>query len=112
LLAPFDRIVIATGAAYRFGLGPIETTLLDWGIGRWWGFQHLFSLNSVRDWFYYRARRATEQQFTSLARPDQIVVAIGDAVKAGKSKQAIASAFEAALLTRAPANGVEKPQAL
>ncbi len=38
LLAPFDRIVIATGAAYRFGLGPIETTLLDCGAGHWPGF--------------------------------------------------------------------------
>ncbi len=35
LLAPFDRIVIATGAQYRFGLGRLPTTLLDWGAGRW-----------------------------------------------------------------------------
>jgi hypothetical protein len=35
-----------------------------------------------------------------LARPGQIVIAIGDAVKAGKSKEAIASAFEMALLGR------------
>ena len=111
LLAPFDRIVIAAGAAYRFGLGPIETTLLDCGAGHWPGFQQLFSLNSVRDWFYYRARRATAEQFTPLARPGQKVVAIGDAVKAGKSKPAIASAFEAALLGRAPVVGDETPQA-
>jgi hypothetical protein len=34
-----------------------------------------------------------------LAKPGQTVVAIGDAVAAGKSKPAIASAFEAALLS-------------
>ena len=111
LLAPFDRIVIATGASYRFGLGPIETTLLDCGAGHWPGFQQLFSLNSVRDWFYYRARRGTAEQYKRLARPGQIVVAIGDAVQAGKSKPAIASAFEAALLGRAPVVGDETPQA-
>ena len=77
---------------------------------RWPGLQQLFSLNAVRDWFYYRARRGTAAQFTPLARPGQKVAAIGDAVKAGKSKQAIASAFEAALLDRAPAIGDETPQ--
>jgi hypothetical protein len=39
--------------------------------------------------------------FTALARPGQIVTVIGDAVSAGKSKQAITSAFEAALLGKA-----------
>jgi 2,4-dienoyl-CoA reductase-like NADH-dependent reductase (Old Yellow Enzyme family) len=110
LLAPFDRIIIATGAAYRFGLGPFETALLDCGAGHWPGFQQLFSMNAVRDWFYYSARRGTAAQFMPLARPGQKVAAIGDAVKAGKSKQAISSAFEAALLDRAPAIGDETPQ--
>jgi hypothetical protein len=52
----------------------------------------------VRDWFYYRARKPTAENFTWLAKPGQIVTVIGDAAKAGKSKEAIASAFEAALL--------------
>ena len=98
LLAPFDRIVIATGAQYRFGLGPIATTMLDWGAGRWPGVSRLLSMPAVRDWFYYQARTGTAERFVRLAKPGQIVVAIGDAVEAGKSKQAIASAFEAALL--------------
>jgi hypothetical protein len=34
----------------------------------------------------------------SLARPGQKVVVIGDAARAGKSRDAIAGAFEAALL--------------
>jgi hypothetical protein len=54
----------------------------------------------VRDWFYYRARKPTGERFTSLARPGQKLVVIGDAAKAGKSKEAISSAFEAALLGR------------
>jgi hypothetical protein len=99
LLAPFDRLAIATGAAYRFGLGPIATTMLDRGAARWPGFSRLFSAPRFRDWFYYRGRRGTAERVRALARPGQTVVAIGDAVRAGKSKEAIASAFEAALLS-------------
>jgi hypothetical protein len=98
LLAPFDRIVVATGARYRFGLGPIATLMLDLGAGRWPGFSKAFSAPKLRDWFYYKARRGTAEAFVRLAKPGQSVVVIGDAVRAGKSKQAIASAFEAALL--------------
>ena len=57
-----------------------------------------FHAPTVRDWFYYRARTATAERFTRLVKPGQIAVAIGDAVSPGKSKQAIAAAFEAALL--------------
>jgi dimethylglycine catabolism A len=97
LLAPFDRIVVATGAAYRFGLGPMAKLMLDWGAGRWPLFSRLFSSPAFRDWFYYRGRRGTADHFRRLARAGQTVIAIGDAVSAGKSKQAIASAFDAAL---------------
>jgi dimethylglycine catabolism A len=99
LLAPFDRLVIATGAAYRFGLGPIATGMLDNGAARWPGVSRLFSAPRVRDWFYYQARRGTAERFKRLAKPGQSVTVIGDAVRAGKSKQAIAGAFEAALLS-------------
>jgi hypothetical protein len=97
-LAPFDRLVIATGAAYRFGLGPIAAKVLDRGIARLPGFAWLFSNPNFRDWFYYRGRRGTAERFRALGRPGQTVIAIGDGVRAGKSKQAIADAFEAALL--------------
>ena len=103
LLAPFDRLVIATGAAYRFGLGPIATAMLDRGAGRWPGVSRVLSAPRFRDWFYYRGRQGTAERFKRLARPGQTVMVIGDAVRAGKSKQAIAGAFEAALLDRAPA---------
>jgi 2,4-dienoyl-CoA reductase-like NADH-dependent reductase (Old Yellow Enzyme family) len=96
LLAPFDRIVIATGAGYRFGLGRVPELLLDLGAGHWPGLRQLFSMPAFRAWFYDNARIATGDQFRELARPGQKVVVIGDAARAGKSKQAISSAFEAA----------------
>jgi hypothetical protein len=102
-LTPFDRIVIATGAAYRFGLGALATSALDSGAARWPGVARAFSNAKLRDWFYYKARRATADRFKSLAHSGQTVTVIGDAIRAGKSKQAIASAFEAALLGSAGA---------
>jgi hypothetical protein len=99
LLQDFDRIVIATGARYRFGLGPIAAALLGSGAARWPLLRTLFVQPKFRDWFYYRARTGTAPVFARLAKPGQKVIAIGDAVAAGKSKTAIASAFEAALLT-------------
>ena len=98
VLTPFDRIAIATGAAYRFGLGPFAAWALDSGAARWPGIARLLSNAKLRDWFYYRGRRATTGRFKRLIRPGQTTIVIGDAIKAGKSKPAIASAFEAALL--------------
>jgi len=108
LLAPFDRIVIATGADYRYGLGPLARAALACGAGRWPGMWRVFSQAKVRDWFYHRARRATGDTFRALARPGQTVVVIGDAVQAGKSKPAISSAFEAALLPGGPRTSVAR----
>jgi 2,4-dienoyl-CoA reductase-like NADH-dependent reductase (Old Yellow Enzyme family) len=105
LLAPFDRIVIASGARYRFGLGGIVTALLDAGAAQWPILRRMFSSSAFRDWFYYVARQATGDRLRGLAGPDQQVVVIGDAVKAGKSRDAIASAFEAALLSPPPLAG-------
>ena len=97
LLSPFDRIVIATGAAYRFGLGPVATAMLDAGAGRWPLFRQLLSAPSVRDWFYHRGRRTAGETLRALARPGQKIDVIGDAVAAGKSQPAILSAFVAAV---------------
>ena len=102
VLAPFDRIVIASGAAYRFGLSAIAPLSLDTGTARWPGIKQLMSSPKLRDWFYYRARQATGARFKALARNGQKVMVIGDAVQAGKSKPAITSAFEAALLDKQP----------
>jgi 2,4-dienoyl-CoA reductase-like NADH-dependent reductase (Old Yellow Enzyme family) len=98
LLAPFDRIVIATGARYRFGLGGLIPPMLACGAARWPGIARLMSSPAVRDWFYHRARQPDSARFTALARAGQTVTVIGDALLPGKSKAAIASAFDAALL--------------
>jgi dimethylglycine catabolism A len=109
VLAPFDHVVIATGATYRFGLGLVADWMLDHGVARAPGFARLFAVPALRDWFYYRARRATARRFEHLAAPGQIVTVIGDAIRAGKSKQAIASAFEAALLKAGNHTGFSSP---
>jgi hypothetical protein len=98
LLAPFDRVIIATGARYRFGLGPIAKFLLNTGLARRRPLRHLFARPRLRDWFYFAARRGSDEPIRRLVQPNQAVVTIGDARKAGKSKEAIASAFSAALL--------------
>jgi len=98
LLAPFDRIVIASGASYRHGLGPLVRWLLNLGVGHWPVFRRGLSAPAIRDWFYHRARTATGERMRALARPGQKIMVIGDAVQAGKSQPAIASAFAAALL--------------
>jgi hypothetical protein len=98
-LATYDRIVIATGARYRFGLGNLPNLLLDHGVGRWTLVRWIFAMAGFRDWFYHRARRSSGEAARGVARPRQKIVVIGDALKAGKSRPAIASAFEAALLS-------------
>jgi 2,4-dienoyl-CoA reductase-like NADH-dependent reductase (Old Yellow Enzyme family) len=96
-LAGFDLIVVASGARYRGGLGVLAAALLETGAARWPGLSTLFDWSVVRDFLYYRARRATGPAIAHLARPGQSVVILGDAVVPGKSSAAIQSAFEAAL---------------
>jgi 2,4-dienoyl-CoA reductase-like NADH-dependent reductase (Old Yellow Enzyme family) len=98
LLAPFSRIVVATGASYPFGLGALAMGMLERGAGRWPVVSRLLKAEALRNWFYYRGRRPTGARFMPLARPGQFVTVIGDAARPGKSKEAIASAFDAALL--------------
>jgi dimethylglycine catabolism A len=97
-LANFDRIVIATGARYRFGLGPLMNLLLARGAGRWPLLRRLFTGAAFRNWLYHTARCSTGEDNRAIARPVQKTVVIGDALKAGKCRQAITSAFDAALL--------------
>ena len=108
LLTPFDRIVIASGAKYRLGLGPLAMLMLDLGVARWPGFTRIFSNEKVRDWFYHGARKATGETLKALAKPEQKIMVIGDALTPGKSRPAIASAFEAALLGDAPSRPTTK----
>ncbi|WP_086466060.1 NADH:flavin oxidoreductase [Oceanibaculum nanhaiense] len=100
LLDGFDRVVVATGAAYRYGLGLAIPALLRAGAGKWPGLSRLMARPGLRDWFYHRARygtgHATSDQLAS--RPGQTVEVIGDARRAGKAIPALQSAFAAALL--------------
>jgi 2,4-dienoyl-CoA reductase-like NADH-dependent reductase (Old Yellow Enzyme family) len=107
VLVPFDRIVIASGARYRFGLGGAAACGLDLGLARWPGLRRIFSSPRLRDWFYHRARRGTASDISRLVHPGQKLVVIGDAAKPGKSKEAIASAFAAALLGEAVSSSTQ-----
>ena len=99
-LRDFQRIVIATGAEYRYGIGPMAHWLLDAGLGKSAIVRWLFSSVRVRNWFYDSARSGTGETRRAPANPGQHVVVIGDAARAGKSQQAIASAFRAAYTSR------------
>ncbi|MDP8973220.1 MAG: hypothetical protein M3N45_08585, partial [Actinomycetota bacterium] len=107
VLAPYDRVVFATGAPYRYGLGRFVPVLLDAGFGRSALARRLFAPETVRNWLYYRARRGSGSDMRRLAKPDQKVVVIGDAVRAGKARDAIDSAFRAALLADGDSKGHE-----
>jgi 2,4-dienoyl-CoA reductase-like NADH-dependent reductase (Old Yellow Enzyme family) len=98
-LANYDRIVIATGARYPFGLTPLVNLLLRHGLAGWPVLRRIFAGAAFRSWLYHRARQGTGKANRAVGRPIQKVVVIGDALKAGKSRPAIASAFEAALLS-------------
>src|SRR5436190_3696908 len=98
LLASFHRVVIASGAYYRFGLGPLARAMINAGVARWPLISRLFSSADFRNWFYYEARSGSAARLRTLTNEKQTVAAIGDAVHPGKSKEAIASAFDAALL--------------
>lgn len=98
-LANYDRIVIATGARYPLGLTPLVDLLLRHGLARWPLLRRLFTGERFRSWLYHRARRGTRTANSVVVRPTQKAVVIGDALKAGKSRPAIVSAFEAALLS-------------
>jgi dimethylglycine catabolism A len=98
-LANYDRIVIATGAHYRFGFAPLVNLLFGYGLASWPVLRRIFAGATFRNWLYHRARQATGEANRAIARPIQKTVVIGDALKVGKSRSAIASAFEAALLS-------------
>jgi hypothetical protein len=72
--------------------------MLDSGLARSRPISRFLSSPRFRDWFYYRGRRPTAELLRGLQSGNQIIIAIGDAVRPGKSKEAIANAFETALL--------------
>ena len=90
----FDRIVVATGAAYRLGLSRLVYAMLESGWGKSKLARRIFGSPRMRDWLYYRARRSVLPRLGKLdGKP---VVVIGDAAAPGKTRDAIQSAFKAA----------------
>lgn len=98
VLSLYDRVVFATGARYRYGLGRFVPTLLDSGLGKSALAKRLFSIPRVRKLLYYRLRKGSGQDMKRLVRPSQKVEVIGDAERAGKARDAIDDAFRTALL--------------
>ncbi|MCZ9884705.1 oxidoreductase [Arthrobacter sp. B2a2-09] len=101
LLQEADLVVIAAGARYRAGLGPLVEKILNTAFMKSGAVKKVFSNQKVRDFFYYRLRVG---RGNSLVRalgleglPSDRLVIIGDAAKAGKAREAITSAFDAAL---------------
>ena len=95
-LAGFDRIVVAAGASYRFGLGPLARLALRFGLLTRWPLAALARRESVRAWFYYRARAGLGARIARRLPDGPAVEIIGDAAHAGKSTMAIKTAVEAA----------------
>ncbi len=103
VLDAFDHVVIATGAGYPAGTAGLVGAALRNGLVRRAPWARFASDERVRNWFYYRGRRATGSAVAARLRGRYTVETIGDAVRAGKSDAAIASAFAAALGPRAAA---------
>ncbi|MFF2298426.1 NAD(P)-binding protein [Arthrobacter sp. NPDC058127] len=108
LLHEADLVVIAAGARYRAGLGPLVEKILNTAFMKSGAVKKVFSNQKVRDFFYYRLRVG---RGNSLVRalglgdlPSDRLVIIGDAAQAGKAREAISSAFDAALRPLPAAN--------
>ncbi len=96
-LEKFDRVVLATGARYRFGLGAVVPALLALGAARRPPLSALFASAAAREWFYHHARLPTGGRLRAVLHGPKVII-IGDAARPGKSQAAIAGAFEAALI--------------
>jgi 2,4-dienoyl-CoA reductase-like NADH-dependent reductase (Old Yellow Enzyme family) len=94
-----DVVVVATGARYRLGLGGLVVRVLHTPAARGRVADRLFASPRVRNWLYYRFRtgRGAELARQLPVGPATDVVVIGDAARAGKAREAVTSAFEAAL---------------
>jgi 2,4-dienoyl-CoA reductase-like NADH-dependent reductase (Old Yellow Enzyme family) len=92
-----DRVIVASGAAYRYGIGPLVRWVLRAGVARRGLAARISSSDQVRDWLYYRARYPTGARIVRrLGLDPSKVTVIGDAAHAGKAADANRQAFEAA----------------
>jgi 2,4-dienoyl-CoA reductase-like NADH-dependent reductase (Old Yellow Enzyme family) len=113
LLREADVVVVAAGARYRGGVGPIVEAVLSSGVMDFGPMKRLFRVQWIRNALYYTVRigrgRSLVRQLKLAGRPRGSVLVIGDAARAGKAREAIASAFEAALQVHpAPQSPQEK----
>lgn len=95
-----DVVVVATGAHYRFGLSRLVPRLLRSRLGRSRPAARLFASPRLRDLLYYRLRAGRGQALVPrlAAGSDTRVVVLGDAARAGKTRDAVVAAHDAALL--------------
>lgn len=94
-----DRVIVATGTSYRYGLGPLIRWVLRSGLARRAFAAPLTGSDRVRLWLYYRARSETGAAVArQLGLDPRKVTLMGDAADAGKTIDAIRHAFEAAHL--------------
>jgi hypothetical protein len=90
---------VATGAHNRFGDGAVVPRLLRTRAARSRAAARLFASPRIRDALYYRLRtgRGAELARRLPVDPGSTVLVVGDAARAGKAREAITSAFDAAL---------------
>ena len=100
-----DRVIVATGASYRYGLGPLIRWVLRVGLARRTLMAPIIGSDRVRLWLYYRARKDTGTAIADqLILDRRKVTVIGDAARAGKAVDATRDAFEVARFVE-PATG-------
>lgn len=96
LLEGFDHVVIATGASYRGGLGGLIEKFLRAGYAKRAPWSRVARNEAVRYWFYHKARRATGGVLAERLSGHAFTVdIIGDALRPGKSGEAVTGAFAA-----------------
>ena len=98
-----DRVIVATGAYYRYRLGPLIRWALRAGLARCAFIAPIVGSDRVRCWLYYRARRSTGARIAHQLRLDpRKVTLVGDAAQAGKAIDATRHAFEVARCAEPP----------
>ncbi len=93
----FDRIVIATGAKYLFGLSWLMNILLHPTISNAPWMQRIYSSDALKNILYYKARVSQLPTWIIKQKVAPKVHVIGDAKTPGKSDSAIQNAFSLAL---------------
>jgi dimethylglycine catabolism A len=110
-LGGFDRIVIATGAAYPAVSATMIGRLLPSGAAERWPLSALLSKGRARRWLYPGKRSPTGRRIASLLPPDVVVEIVGDARTPAGVRAATKSAITAALEPAARAKPACRPAA-